>query len=1153
MTIGSIIRRKMFAYSGAASEIRAPGELQPLAEAHLRHASTASRGSPSVTPSSYSAPLRLTLFGGPSLVAPGGKLVLSPFQGALLGILASYGQRGIRRGELISLLWSDGSDEVLRPRLNQLIYSIHRRLGEQRAIRLVGEAYMFEEGRVSSDLEGFLTALRYGKLRDAAGVLGLGFLSGLESTPCAAFERWVESQELRFRSDLRTLATDRWREGEQCCDWTMTEEAAEVLLRLGPLDEGALRKLIESRALRGRVREAESTYVEFLEQARFENPDFEPEEETERLLARLSELGRAGMTTRPMISTTTAYDSLPFVGRSEELQRLTDAIRSIPQNGLMFFSVIGEGGIGKTRLVREALARAPFDGVRVLVSRCTESEKRIPLCPLLSSISDAWVSSAINALDAPWRSILLNHLPEHGSHRSPVETPLEEIPRVTCEAFLRLLQHLSEKEPVVLFLDDFQWIDSTSLTVLSYIMKRWSTGTIGIVVTLRESDIETDSGMKSWISGRGRTSTTLRLGPLSQNHLTSLLESSVPEDFEFENGCEQDLYDSIATVAEFAGGHPLLGLECLRSVLADADRVSRMPSVPEGLKQMVGRRIARLSSDGELLVSLLSASDRPLSVGTLREASRLEVDAFTDVLDELSVHQLIRISPSGVAFQHALLRNTVYQSLNAGRRSSFHSRIADALLTEGSPTPIQEIALHLLAAGERRRGLPYVLEAARTSTDAGGWIESRNLLEIGLGSDPTPYERAEIAAQLGRVLMLLGELDDAEARWAEARDAFREVGDEYSELHAQLRILDVQRLRHGADRGAILGAVQALKDEASDRRLGTLVAECLEVEVRLLDGMRRFDDVRSLTSGARTLVASVDVEAKIQLLLVSAVEGVYGNPTGAAAFADQAAELARMNNRMDLLLKALNWKIIALGHLGRLSLRSCSELIEQASELAKSTRNPEQACLFHLNLGVWNIDAGSNALASRCLARAEDCLRGIAAPDLRRSLLINRGHLALEIDEPQEAEELFARSLKVSEAQDYPPAIVTAHAGTGLALLAQGRIAEAKRVQTLMPARPQNWSFDPFLWISFETRLAVLLERTERAALSIELEEKRVREGIALAWVRLRMLRFELMLKFRISPPKEEIRELRDFLVEAELTIREAELAKLIGRSRYLR
>jgi len=1163
MTTRAIFRRNAFAYSSRAREIRAPGDIQLLDDELLGHDSTASRGRVPVSSTASSPTLKLTLFGGPSLSHESEVLSLSPFQGALLGVLATHGQRGIRRGELISLLWSEGDGDSLRRRLNQLIYSLHRRLDETRIVRLVGDVYMFEEGRVSSDLEFFLGAIRDSRLADAMGVVGRGFLSGLESTPSAAFERWVESREWRFRSDVRTLASDRWREAEQRADWLMAEEAADSLLRLDPYDEGSLRKLLESRALRGHVREAESTYVEFLELARIEDPEYELEEETERLFSRLRELGSASMTRRPNLSTRSSSDTSHFVGRVDELRHLTGTIRGIRDEGIQFLLVTGEGGIGKTRLIHEALARAPFDGVRVLSGRCSEFEKSIPMSPILSSLDgSSWVSHSIQELADPWRSTLTNLLPNEEPDSEVVEAvrpiPEEDLPRVTCEAFLRLFRALARTDPLVLFFDDFHWIDATSLSILAYVRERWTGGGLCIIGALREGDVEPGSQLGRWLSAGSASQhiSALALSPLPRADIESLLRRSLSANGEVNDDQDASGPAWLESVVEFSDGHPLLALECVRSLEADGtDRTmdSRRLPVPQGIQEMVSLRVSKLSADGARIVSLLSASDKPLGVSVLEVASGLGQSALTHAIDDGMSRCLLDVSPGGVDYQHGLLRNAVYRRLSSGQRINAHRCIAEALLSQSEAPPVLDVALHLLMAADPRRAMPYVLDAARAASDAGGWTEAKHLLTMALESDPTVSERADIAALLGHVLFLLGNLEDAINRWEEAEACYCAVGRNDEALEARLSKLEVQRLRPGSDRTALLETLRELREEASDRNLRKLVADCLSAEVRLLDGLRRFDDVRVLTSGVLNLVDPEDVESHIQLLLVSAVDAVYGDPARAEKLADEAAGIARAHNLPDLLLKALNWKIVSYYHQARLCTREGEDLIQDAMSSARQSSDNEQRFWFECNVGAWNVEVGELIAAERSFKRAEAALERHPLPHHRRNLLINRGQLALELEDYEMALNLFTDGLGSPVSHPLEPSNCFALAGLGIAQFHQGNVDEARRILGLLPSRPTLWTFDPFLWLSFEAKVLALSIPRDRLLATMREFELGLRESVPTAWIRMRLLRFDIAFRSGASPLTREIEDLASFLEDRKIRIRKGELDRMLERYRSRR
>jgi DNA-binding SARP family transcriptional activator/tetratricopeptide (TPR) repeat protein len=1100
----------------------------------------------------------LKVFGGPSMVGPSGSIRLSPLQGALLGVLSAHGQRGIDRERLLALLWPPGPEGDLQHRLNQVVYTVRDRTRGDCVIHLENGQYSLDQENVGSDLEDYFSALAHRSPRQAAGLVEEGFLSAIRSVPTVNLEGWIRERHLRFRAEVRTLAVELWSEAEQRADWGMAEEAAEVLLELAPDDEALLRKLLQSKALRGKVREAEAAYRGYLDLANLERPDWEPSEETTTLVSRLGELaeqGRSSVALRP----SSPSDHPLMVGREEEFEKLINVILHPPQDGMATVAVHGEGGIGKTRLVEEALARAPFQGVRVLTTSCSEFAQRIPMGALLGALGPQWVGQAIGDLPSPWGPILLSLLPELATEEdlaaAPSETPTEEVPRVTCEAFLQLLERLARPDPLVLFIDDVQWLDATSLAILQHLRSHWEAGALILLVTIRPESLAHDSAIRRWLTPSQSPADGIiqvRLNPLEEGDIKALI-TSVWDRESPDQAISPSDHQWIEATSAFMGGHPLLALEYTRHHLARGSSDlpgTRLRDLPEAIRSIATGRTSRLSEGALNLVQSIAPSEKPLPYSILEAISEAPPQQLPDFLDEALTARLVRISPGGVEFCHGLLREALLGELSGSRRALAHRRIGEALADLEDPGIAMDIALHLLAAGEGPKARPFVLQAARTAIDSGGWSESRNLLQTALDGEQLPGVRGQLASLLGQVLVLSGEFSEGAVAWREAEAAFQQAGMEDQSLTCCLRHIEARSLAPGAQRPALLEELRELRTEGSERHAHQLVAECMSAEVALLDRLRRVDEVRGVTADAAARTETGDRESELHFLLVSLVDAVYGEPERAESLADRAVHLARETEDPDLTLRALNWKLIALYQQAKLNLDEGQELIGAAKDVSHRSKSLEARYWLELNIGVWHMDSGDQAAAKRSYDRADKLLRDLSAPHLRRVSLTNRGQLALEEGDALLALTLFNKGLYREAVAPWEAHRCTTLAGMALAHLHIGHLKEAREIHAELPDKPDTWTFDPYLWLSLDARLDLASGTATHEVLeTLEGHEHGLKETAATTWIRLRILRLEIGLRRHSPPALHHVRELMSFLEERRIHRRQQELKRLLKRS----
>jgi len=956
---------------------------------------------------------------------------------------------------------------------------------------------------------------------------------------------------------VRALAAQISSKAEGLGDWTGAEEAAEVLLRLTPRDETALRRCLRAKALAGKVREAEARYAGYRETALLLDASWEPAAETTSLLSELDELAARGVSAvDPRIQSS---PDPPLVGREIEMSVLRDILRGPWKGRFETLVVTGERGIGKSRIVREALARSPGPTMRVLEGRCSEFERNIPLNPLLEALSQPWIAGHLRAVSTPWRELLLALLPELARESDLPGAMLPEspqdVPRATCEAILRLLERLARDKSVVLFIDDLHWLDATSFSVLQYVRERWIQGSLLLITTIRPEEVDRDAPLNRWLRKGGERHTPARelhIGPLDVEETTRLIRSAIEIDRSGDSD-PANFQARIASLAESVGGHPLLAIESARHLHAPISGEWSIPpriGLSEAVRDIVRLRLAALPPEGRSLLEALSPSPRPLPISLLRRVCG-SVAQLAPALDETVRHHLLSNTTQGVGFRHELIREAIYQELKEGTKVMMHLNIADALIEDGGQGMEVDIALHLLAAGEGRRANLYALSAARAAISTGGWVEARGLLEAALSNRPTPAERESLSAQLGRLLILMGEFPKAQELWARQEEDQLGRGSREAILTARLRRLEAMFLDPDADRIALRESVAALHGEAEALGLQKLVGETMGLEVAILDRLTRPTDVREVTAEASALVGKGNPDARLQFLFVSLVDAVYGNPTRAAAMADEAIAIAKELGNPDLELRAYNWKVIAYWLEARLNLEDGLSLARDAREAITRGESPDAKFRIETNLGAWYLDAGELANADAAFNRASDFVQGLSAPHLRRTLLANRGQLALEMGDSRDAVHYFTESLGITSVADWRAEQWPTIAGMGLAYLYEGSLAEARTAYDRLPEMPVPWTFDPYLWISLGARLSLISGSSVREVTeTLKAHESRLGSSFRTTWMRVRLLRFEMGLRRRVEPELAEVRELREFLMERGITERLGELDRLLARSK---
>jgi tetratricopeptide (TPR) repeat protein len=281
------------------------------------------------------------------------------------------------------------------------------------------------------------------------------------------------------------------------------------------------------------------------------------------------------------------------------------------------------------------------------------------------------------------------------------------------------------------------------------------------------------------------------------------------------------------------------------------------------------------------------------------------------------------------------------------------------------------------------------------------------------------------------------------------------MGNASEGLNCRIEAMGTRLLRREPNLEAQLVDARRVRDECNDLGLPNLAAKAMDLEVRILDGLRRTEDVPDLAAEALVWARRHSPPTSIGFLSVAMVDAVYGAPGRAASAAEEAFSQAALMGDPEAALRALNWWVIALYSQAELNLPENRALAARGLDLASHSRCVEQRFRLHANLGVWYTDSGDFEAADRALERAAHVLGGLPAPHLRRNLFINRGQLALEIGEVDAAREQFSNALDLAGMASEPARCV-ATAGFGLATLLMGKVGEARSALARLPELPER-------------------------------------------------------------------------------------------------
>ena len=593
---------------------------------------------------------------------------------------------------------------------------------------------------------------------------------------------------------------------------------------------------------------------------------------------------------------------LPFVGRQAEYEAMIEKVAAARNGRGSMILLAGEPGIGKTRLTEEFCEHAS-SGATVIRGNCYEGDVSAPFGPW----TEALRSLIEQTPDADLRQMLGAGAPDIAALMPVIRRripDLEEAPRLDPESErARLfesigawLRNAAEKRPLVIFFDDLHWCDRPSLALFELIARGIADKRVIIVGTYRDVEVDRVHPLAQTLAALRRMEHHERIAirGFTQESVYELLHAIEPS--EPAEVATRGLTHVLFTESE---GNPFFIREVLNNLIetgkfAQQDGVwtGTVTSVeelgiPEGIKEVVGRRLSRLSDTCNRMLGRASAMTSGFTWDELRDMSDEPADALLDALDEALGSQLIaERSRNTYAFTHALIRATLYDELSTPRRVLLHRRIGEtleALYAADIDAHLPELAYHFFEAapgGDVEKAIDYARRAGDGALSQVAWEEAaghyeRALQALELLPGPDERVRVDILLALGRALFM-GRVDPSRRRavFQRAAELASSVGDSERYAGAALGfvsnqapgVVDTDAVRLLEQALQLLGPVEsALRarvlaqlgwelsfSEEHDRR-EQLVADALQMA-------RRIDDPETLAY-VLGIVAWLEVDA----------------------------------------------------------------------------------------------------------------------------------------------------------------------------------------------------------------------------------------------------------------------------------------------------
>jgi DNA-binding SARP family transcriptional activator len=493
----------------------------------------------------------------------------------------------------------------------------------------------------------------------------------------------------------------------------------------------------------------------------------------------------------------------PMVGRTRELAELQQAFERAVRDQLPYlFTVLGPAGIGKSRLTAEFVASLGPEAT-LLTGRCLPYGEGVTFWPLAEIVRQAVGADAARIAEAVAGEADAELIADRVARAVGLIEPAS-LPEETFWAVRKLLEALARRGPLVVVFEDLHWAEPTLLDLVEHVAE-WAREAPMLLLCLARPELVEDR--TAWGGGK-LNATSVLLGPLTEPESRALVANLVDEG--------ELPADALADITGVAEGNPLY-LEQILALLR-AGGGARELRIPPTIHALLTARLDRLPSGERAVLEHASVIGREFSRGALvdllaAEGGR-ELDAHLPMLVRRDLIRPARpLFPGDEAFRfsHALLREAAYESVPDEARALLHERFADwTERTAGGPTrELAEVVGHHLEqayryrsalapvdAGARAlaaRAAERLATAGRSAYGRGDMRAAVNLLSRAVALlEPGAHERVDVLIDLGEGLRETGELDRAEAAFAEAAEAAAAWDDAPGSAHARIAMLRLQ-------------------------------------------------------------------------------------------------------------------------------------------------------------------------------------------------------------------------------------------------------------------------------------------------------------------------------------------------------------------------
>ncbi len=972
-------------------------------------------------------PLSIQLFGPPQIYLDDQPVKMNRRKSRALLFYLADSPRPVTREQLLAFYWPDTPRPAAQQVLRTTLHGLRKAFGdsilaEEEWISLsqdvVVDARRFNEciNRPNPEIEDLISASR---------LYQGDFLADFSLPDSQSFEEWVTVEREHYRREyIRVMASLSSLYAAQS-DYAAALDSLETVLASEPLQEDLQREVIRLLYLSG-DRPAAIRRYDQLRRLLDEEMGVPPLVETRALYNDILNdhlaLTKPGVTRPASKRKETAHLSgsqkamlpgavLPFTGRDKELGLLSQAL-----NAHKLALIEGEPGIGKTRLARELLRSS--QGL-MLQGTAYELENSLPYQPVIDALRGLrdhprWTALHSDLhLPAVWMAEVSRLLPELLPSGLSQPSAIGRAVDLTAdesrlwEGIHQFLLAVSRLEPIILFLDDLQWADASTLALLGYLVRQ-NPAPVSFLATSRP------------VLPRSPLSTLLQtlasIGRLDRVALTRLSIKEVEAIAGYLSPQSQAVLST--WLMKYSEGNPFVMAELVRhlrdqSILApdgrlDTGALSSGPIVPPTVYSLIQARLARLSEPAHRVLDAAVAIGREFDFEVVAKTAGISENATLDALDELSAYGLITGLPPlkdgnrekiCYSFDHNLTMEVAYREVGEARHRLMHRKAAEALtrIYQGRLDSVAGlIASHYAEGNSPEKAAPFAVQAGKSAARLAAWKEAAQFYEMALDQQTEVNQRIDILLALAEVQFRGGEVQQSTESYRAALALLAPDSKKADQVRLVLAMSLLSQARF-ADAIHLIQQARNMKDVEIARQVQFIWGTALSIEGDDLAGAA--DHLRQ----AEALCSQKDqaqlAEIKFELGSVAAQRGdleqaidLYRQSLAAAEGTEQGqgpmSQYARLMPRQILCYNNLAY------HLSLLGDPTAEQYAQKGLQLAQEQGTLPVQTYLYSTLGEIRLAAGDLKAAEEFFHEGLALAEKLSMPERIAGLTANLGLVA---------------------------------------------------------------------------------------------------------------------------------------------------------------